>query len=1158
MASDKFVHLHLHSEYSLLDGAIRFGKMGKYLAENGMDAVAVTDHGNMFGAVDFCEKMKAAGVKPIIGSEVYLTPDGMKEKKRHTGRPKYYHLTLLVATEEGYHNLIKLSSAGYLDGFYYKPRIDKELLEKHCSGLIIGSACLQGEVAQHLLAGNKDKAIETVRYYQNLVGKDRFFIELMDHGLEEEKQILSELAEVARETGALPVATNDAHYLTREDAKAHEALLCLQTGKTLDDVNRMKFGADEFYIKTPKEMNQLFNWIPEAVSNSCIIAGMCNFAVSPGKFLLPDAPMPHCFASQGEYLSQLAGIGLKKRLNRDPSEIESDRLAFELEVINGMGFPGYFLIVSELMRWAREEGIPVGPGRGSAAGSLVSYAVEITDVNPLDHDLSFERFLNPARQQMPDIDLDVCVERRGEIIDHLKHLYGEESVCQIITYNRMKSKAVTKDIARVLGMTYGEGEILSKLVGEADEGKGKSFKEMAASNAALKTQIQTIDKAPLLIEYADRLSGMVRHAGVHAAGVVITPGRLDKHVPLYWAKEKGITTQYEMKAAEKIGLLKLDVLGLRTVTVIHHAETAIKKYKPDFSIDTIPFDDSATFKMLSSGNTSAIFQLESSGMREALKKIGVNRFDDVTAAVAIYRPGSMHMIDIYAQNKEKAARGENISYTHPALEEVLSDTYGVTIYQEQVMRIANVLAGMSMADADNLRRAMSKKIAEKMAKMKTVFLEGTAKRDIPKKKASEIWDLIKKFAEYGFNKSHAVCYAIIAYRTAYLKRHFPAEFMAACLTSEIGTVSKLRTLVKEAIRLGITVRGPSVNYGMAKFVAPDPEEIIYSLAAIKNVGTTAAEEIVEAREIVGSFTTIFDLCASVALLEESSGLNKRALEALILAGATDCLEGNRAQQLTVVEKALEYASSARKHHDSGQMSLFGGSTDEPVAPALLNCDEIPLEEKLEKEREMLGFYFSGHPLDMYTEEILGFTSHFVDQVDSAPIGPLSVAGTIAEIRKITTRKGIMAFVTIAGKKGSAEVIVFSDAMERYGDLLETGSLLLFEGEVTEGKGDRDNKMSIERVFPLRKCRAMMNSGVLIEVDGFNCDMSLLEQAASFMQKNPGRGKVFMRVRFPSGRIVNAISRSMTVKTDDDVLEGLRDMLPEMSKVSLCRGDGRFR
>jgi len=1159
MNPDKFVHLHLHSEYSLLDGAIRFDRLGEYLVKNGMDAVAVTDHGSMFGSVQLCDVMKKAGVKPIIGSEVYLAPGSMEDRHGQTGREKNYHLTLLAADEEGYHNLIKLSSAGYQKGFYYKPRIDREILEKHAKGLVIGSACLQGEVARHLLAGDRNRALEAIYYYQNLVGKDHFFIELMDHGLSEEKQILRELAALAAETGALPVATNDAHYLTREDARAHEALLCLQTGKTLSDSRRMKFETDEFYVKTPGEMARLFSWIPEAVSNSCIIADLCNFSQPGGGFLLPDAPMPEGFSDQGEYLSHLAYEGLEKRMGKELTVEERQRLDHELNIITGMGFPGYFLIVSELMRWARSEGIPVGPGRGSAAGSLVSFAVEITDVNPLDYDLSFERFLNPARAQMPDIDLDVCVDRRREIIEHLKKLYGEESVCQIITYSRMKNKAVIRDIARVLGISYEDGDALSKLVGEADDGSGKSLREIVESSAALKARIQSNGKASSLIEYADRLEGLVRHAGVHAAGVVITPGRLDSFVPLYWSKEKGLTTQYEMKAAAKIGLLKLDVLGLRTVTVIHNAEEAIRQYEPEFSIEKIRCDDQTTLEMLSSGDTSAVFQLESSGMREALRKIKVNRFDDVTAAVAIYRPGSMHMIDLYASNKEKAARGEGISYPHPALEEILQETYGVTIYQEQVMKIANVLAGMSMAEADNLRAAMSKKISEKMAVMKSVFISGASEKGIAKRKAEEIWDLLKKFAEYGFNKSHAVCYAIIAYRTAYLKRHHPAAFMAACLSSEIGALTKHRSLVKEAIRLGVKVTGPSVNRGLCCFSAPSRSEIVYALAAVKNVGVTAAEEIVEARRVHGSFTSIFDLCSRVALLENSGGLNKRTLEALILAGATDCLEGNRAQQIEIVEQALEFASASKKRRDSSQMSLFGGDTSgEEVIPVLVPREEMPIEEKLEKERELLGFYFSGHPLDAFAEEILGFTTHSVEKVGSASNGAVSIAGTVVEVRKINARKGIMAFVVVAGKTASTEIIVFPETLERFDDLLKTGALLLFEGEMAEGRGDRERKMSVERIIPLSKCREMLNAGVSIEVDGYQCDMSVLEKAAEFMKSSSGTGRVFMKVSFPSGRIVNAVSRSITVKPDNDVLAGLRSILPESATVSLSRGDGRYR
>lgn len=1157
MSSPDFVHLHLHSEYSLLDGAIRFDRLSRHVLDNGMNTVAVTDHGSMFGAVHFCDKMKEAGVKPIIGFEAYLAPGGRFEKKSRSGKLKYFHLTLLASDEQGYRNLVKLSSAGYLEGFYYKPRIDRELLERHSEGLVIGSACLQGEVARHLLSGNRDDALRTVEYYQKLTDGDRFFIELMDHGLEDEKRILEDLADIARETGALPVATNDAHYLKRDDAKAHEALLCLQTGKTLDDPSRMKFQTEEFYVKSPLEMEKLFSWLPEAVTNSRKIADLCDFSVSGGDFLLPDAPMPQGFSDQGEYLRELSVAGLKTRLGRDPVPEEAERLQHELGIIISMGFPGYFLIVSELMRWARRNDIPVGPGRGSAAGSLVSYAVDITDVNPLDHDLSFERFLNPARAQMPDIDLDVCVERRGEIIDHIKQLYGEDSVCQIITFNRMKTKAAVKDIARVLGMAYSQGETFARLFSEADDGSGRSIREMVEDYEELAGKIAVTDQGDKLLSYVDSLEGLARHSGVHAAGVVITPGRLDSFVPLYWNKEKGVTTQFEMKSAEKIGLLKLDVLGLRTVTVIHHAEQSIRKRIPDFCIEAVSDSDTDTFEMISSGDTTAVFQLESTGMREALRKIGVNSLDDVTAAVAIYRPGSMHMIDIYGENKKKVLKGETITYPHPLLEEVLKSTFGVTIYQEQVMRIANVLAGMNMAEADNLRRAMSKKIASQMAVMKDVFLKGTGEKDISRRKALEIWDLIKKFAEYGFNKSHAVCYAIIAYRTAYLKTHFPAEFMAAVLTSEIGTVSKLRALVQEAIRLGVDVKPPSVNCSDARFKATTPEEIRYGLAAVKNVGFSAAEEIKTARDENGEFKTIFDLCAGVALLDGSSGLNRRTLESLILAGAADCLEGNRAQKLSTLEKALGYAANLKHHHDAGQMSLFGGeSTEEPVVPALADETEIPIQEKLERESEVLGFYLSGHPLDVFREEVAGFTSSSLSELEDAPLGNAVIAGSVLECRKIETRKGgTMAFVSIADKDVSADIILFEDAIDRYWDLVTPGALLLFEGEISAGRGDRGRRFTVNRIIPLNQSRSALRAGVLIDTDGFSCETAILEKIEVLCRDHEGSAKLSWNVRFP-GRTVRMLSRGITVDPDDSFLGSLRDILPETARVVLCRGDGR--
>lgn len=1156
MNPSDFVHLHLHSEYSLLDGAIQFAGLADHLKDHGMDTVAVTDHGNIFGAVHFCDKMREAGIRPIIGTEAYIVPGSRLEKKSSRGPKDYFHLTLLAASEEGYANLVKLSSIGYLEGFYYKPRIDREVLRKHSGGLVIGSACLQGEVARHILSGDRDSALRAVEFYQELVGQDGFFIELMDHGLEDETRILEDLARLAEDTGALPVATNDAHYLRRRDARAHEALLCLQTGKTLQDPSRMKFETDEFYVKTPEEMHKLFEWLPEAVTNSRTIADRCDFTITGQGFLLPVAPMPPEYSDQNEYLAELAREGLCRRLERPPVPEESARLDHELAIIGSMGFPGYFLIVSELMRWARDRGIPVGPGRGSAAGSLVSYAVDITDVNPLEHDLSFERFLNPARAQMPDIDLDVCVERRGEIIDHLKELYGEDSVCQIITFSRMKKKAVVRDIARVLGMTYSQGDAFARMLAENDDGSECSLRELTTRNGQFAELVENTPGGHQLVEFADALEGIARHAGVHAAGVVITPGRLDSWVPLYWNSEKGVTTQYEMKSAERMGLLKLDVLGLRTVTVIHHAEEDIRSVDPAFSIENVPDDDPETLRMIGEGDTTAVFQLESTGMREALRKIGVNRFDDVTAAVAIYRPGSMHMIDLYAENKRKAAEGKRISYPHPLLEDVLAGTYGVTIYQEQVMRIANVLAGMDMAEADNLRRAMSKKIASKMAVMKDVFGRGASEKGLSSRKVQEIWDLIARFAEYGFNKSHAVCYAIIAYRTAYLKCHYPAQFMAAVLTSEIGTVSKLRTLVKESMRLGVKVVAPSVNRSMPRFVARGKAEIQYALAAVKNVGFTAAEEICRARTADGPFRTVFDLCASVAVLEDSGGLNRRAVEALILAGATDCLEGNRAQQLASLDQALAYASTVRQHHNAGQMSLFGGGeAPEPVVPSLPELPEIPVDEKLEREREMLGFYFSGHPLDSYSEEIAGFTTHGIREVSSADPGRMVIAGTLTAKRTIDTRRGQMAFLTVTDMSSSCEVVIFSEVLERHRDLLTEGSLLLLEGEVQNPRGDRAVRLTAERIIPLRESRERLRAGILIEVEGECCTGEVLERTAGILERNRGAGRLFFLVRFP-GRVKRMTSRKAAVEPSDSVLAELRTILPKSARISLCRGDGR--
>jgi DNA polymerase-3 subunit alpha len=1145
-----YVHLHLHSEYSLLDGAIRFEPLASHLSETGMSAAAVTDHGAMFGAVEFCDAMESRGLKPIIGMEAYLCRGEMEDRGADVERP--YHLTLLAATEQGYRNLCRLSSMAYVKGFYYRPRIDRKALEENCEGLLMGSACLQGEVAQRLLAGDREGARRAVRWYQDLAGRDGFFIELMDHGLDDERRILRDLAELGRETEAPLAATNDAHYLRREHARAHEVLLCLQTGKKLEDQDRMRFSTEEFYVKTPLEMERLFDWVPESLTNTVRIAERCQFSPEKGEFLLPEFEIPGDADSMDDHLRQLSLQGLRDRLGRRPGPEETERLEHELGIISDMGFPGYFLIVSELRRWALSHDIPTGPGRGSAAGSLVSYAIDITDVNPLTYGLSFERFLNPARKQMPDIDLDVCYERRGEIINHIIERYGRESVCQLITFNRMKNRLVVRDVARVMGMSYDEGDRLAKLVATAPDPEAP-LPEIVESVPELAELRDGDPRVRELLEYSRDLENIARNSSVHAAGVIVTPGRLDDHVPLYKTKEGEITTQFEKKAAEKIGLLKLDVLGLRTITVIRHAADLARRRDPSLSLEDLDFDDPDTYSLIRSGDTIGVFQLESSGMREALRKIGVSRLDDVVASVAIFRPGSMHMIDLYAENKrgmEDPDRDFSIEYPHPDLEDILSETYGVIIYQEQVMGIANRLAGMSMADADILRRAMSKKDPEVMAGMRRRFMEGALDRGVDRKTAEEVFDQIERFAGYGFNKSHAVCYAILAYQTAYLKAHYPAEFMAANLASEIGKIDKITALVGECKRMGLEIVPPSVNQSSVNFDVDGEGRIVYALSAVKNVGEVPAAAIVREREENGPYRDLYDLCARV----EAGCVNRRSLESLTGAGALDCLEGNRASLLASLERGLEYGQKVRQLMAAGQMSLFssGGGGQSPHRPELLRAPDMDIEEKLRLERSLLGFFLTGHPLDRYGTEISQLATCRVEELGSVDGRYASTAGMVGEKRLVPTRNGDMAFVSLEGREGCADVIVFNDCLSRYGELLEPGRAVFLEGEISERKGDR--KLCVSRVIPLERCRREIGAGLELRIEGDAVEMEDLDRAVEAIRSSPGGGRVRVTVRHPSGRKATAVSRSLRVNPTDSLLEELREVLGDES-VSLTAGRG---
>ncbi len=1146
-----FVHLHLHSEYSLLDGAIRFDRLAEYLSENGMNSVAVTDHGSLFGAVQFFDRMKDRDIHPVLGMEAYLAYPSMTDRSRSGKR---YHLTLIARNETGYRNLSRLSSSGYIDGFYYKPRIDRELLAEHSEGLMIGSACLQGEITQHLLAGRRDKAVETVRFYQEIVGRDNFFIELMDHGLNDEKIVLPMLVELAKETETQVAATNDAHYLRKSDNEAHEVLLCIQTGKNLDDPGRMRFETPEFYVKTPLEMQKLFGWIPEAVTNTVRLAEKCDFVLTQGDILLPEFPLPEGENSAQEYLWKLSSEGLNNRLDRKPNSHELERLDYELGIIGDMGFPGYFLIVSEFMRWARSRNIPVGPGRGSAAGSLVSYALDITGINPLDYDLSFERFLNPARKEMPDIDLDVCCERRGEIIDHIIEMYGRENVCQLITFSRIRNRSVVRDVARVMGLSVSEGDTLAKLVASAPD-PNAPLPEVVSSVPELSRRVKDEKEIERLFDYGYILENLARHSGVHAAGVIIAPGNLRDYVPLYSAKE-GITTQYEKKSAEKIGLLKLDLLGLRNVTIIHRTQELIRRKEPELEVTELPFTDPATLELVRRGETAGVFQLESSGMREALRKIDVNSFDDVIAAVAIFRPGSMDMIDLYADNKKgikSKASDFRISYLHPDLEEVLSPTYGVIIYQEQVMRIANLLAGMSMAEADILRRAMSRKNPEVMAQMREKFTSGAVNRGVNKRTAKKLFDLIEKFAGYGFNKSHAVCYAALAYWTAWLKVHFPSEFLAACLTSEIGRIERITRLIEECTRLGVAVNPPSVNSSSVAFDVDEDGRIIYALSAIKNVGEGPASAVHKERLENGEYQSIFDFCTRL----QNGDVNKKTLESLIGAGAMDCFGVNRATLMDSVELAVNYGASARRHLEAGQMSLFmGEKKEEDVSPeaekTIKELDEYPLDYRCSLEKSLLGFYLTGHPLEMYSDEIDSFSTDPVEKAHLSKRRIVTTAGMIMQKKIIPTKRGDMAFVLVEGRTGTGEVVVFNDTLVKYSDLLEPGMLVLMDGEVSRRRGD--SRFNARKVYSLDGIRLQLKAGITILVDGSDPRMGLLQKAMEYMKENSGNGDVIVDIRHKSGWKVRGLSRSIRVYPEDELLDKLRELLGRKS-VILSRGKG---
>ncbi len=1103
MKSAEFVHLHTHSQYSLLDGACKLDDVIAIAKERKMPALAITDHGNMFGAVEFYQKALKAGIKPIIGIEAYVSAGPMTVKKPHEKYPDGgFHLVLLAKNQVGYQNLIKIASAGYLEGFYHRPRVDKDYLRAHSEGLIATSACPQGEVNWNLLRGYYDDALKAANTYSEIFGPDNFFLEMQDHGLDIEQKLIPEIAKLHSETKLPLVCSNDCHYLRQEDAKAHDALLCIQTGKLVSDTKRMNYDTDQIFFKSPKEMIELFGEFPEAAENTLRIAEACNVEFEFGKLYLPKFPIPKPYVDADEYLRELTTRGAEERyggkIDDEANVAVKERLDYELSVIKRLGYAGYFLITKDFIDHAREIGVRVGPGRGSAAGSIVSYTLKITSIDPLKYSLLFERFLNPERVSMPDIDIDFADRGREKIIEYVIEKYGSDNVTQIITFGTMAARGVLRDVGRVLSIPYSEVDKIAKMVPFAtDMTLARALKE----NPDIQKLADTDERVATLLDYGQRLEGLTRHASTHAAGVVIAPSALTNYVPLFKGSKDEVTTQFDMKCVEKIGLLKMDFLGLRTLTVIDDALAMIESgHGKKVDIDSVPLDDEKVFKLFGAGLTIGVFQFESSGMREYLRKLKPESLDDLMSMNALYRPGSLdarignkNMVDVYIDRKKDA---KNFKYDHPILEDVLKNTYGVIVFQEQVLQIANRLAGFSMGKADLLRKAMGKKDANLMAEQKKEFLIGCEEKKINKKIAATVFDQIEKFARYGFNKAHSVCYAYVAYQTAFLKAHYPHEFLAACMTSEIDSSDRINILLEECRQLKIKALPPDVNESQLEFTVVDGN-IRFGLLAIKNVGEAAVNAIISARDSEGKFASLADFVSRTP----TKSLNRRTLESLIHAGALDNLPGNRQQKVTSVERMLEFGARVQQQSASHDLFVDSSGATQRAEPEFANIEEYPTTTLLSQEKETLGFYVSGHPLDRYRIMIAALISAKISDLgDFADGTEVKVMGIFTTIKTTADKRGkLMAFSTLEDFSGSTELICFSDCYEKHKETIVAGKMALATGRGSTREGQAA-KILANEVVPLEKVMERFDCQLVIKVNQEFADPDKVESALKILEE----------------------------------------------------------
>jgi DNA polymerase-3 subunit alpha len=1139
MIQPDFVHLHVHSEYSLLDGAIRIKDMLKRASDFGMPAVAMTDHGNMHGALEFYEKANKAGIKPILGCEVYLAAESRWDRAGSNAGGRNYHIVLLAENNTGFRNLLKLLTLANFEGFYYKPRVDKELLSTYHQGIIALSSCLHGEVPSHLLAASYTRAERAALEYRDIFGKDNFYLEIQANGIAEQDIVNRDLIHMSEKTGIPVVATNDCHYLRAEDAKAHDVLLCIQTGKTVLEEKRMRFSTSELFFKSPEQMWAKFSEVPTALQNTLAIAERCQVSLELGQTHFPEFPLDPAESADSRFemdtLEGFAGrIDEIRKKRPDFSEKQEEeyrrRLDYEISVIQNMGFSTYFLIVADFVSFAKENSIPVGPGRGSAAGSLVAYSLGITDLDPIEHGLIFERFLNMERLSLPDIDVDFCMNGRDRVLQYVSKRYGQDRVAQITTFGTMQARAVIRDVGRALGMTYGEVDKIAKLIPPVLN----MTLEKAIETEPRLQELRQDSAFKELFDVALALEGLTRHASTHAAGVVISDHPIVEYMPLYKGAKGEVVTQFPMKYVEKAGLIKFDFLGLRNLTVIDNAVRLIlKNHGIQLDMRDLPLDDPDTYALLGRGDTTGVFQLESSGMRDLVVRLTPENFNDITALVALYRPGPLEsgMVDDFVQGKHGKII---VNYEVEQLRDILQETYGVILYQEQVMEIASVLANYSLGEADILRRAMGKKIPEVMGAQRDRFLAGAEENGIDLKKAAHIFDLMEKFAGYGFNKSHSAAYALISYQTAYLKAHYPLEYMAALLNSFLGNTDSLVKLVNECKEKELEILPPDVNLSEWDFAVVD-DRIRFGLGAVKNVGAAAVESIIDARVNGGPFASLYEFCERVDLQR----VNRRVVESLIKCGGFDSLHPVRSQVLAVLDEAMEMAQTIQKDRLSGQFSMFGtfAGQQRGSEPSLPNIPGWNQRQQLTMEKEALGFYFTGHPLEGYEKEMESFaitaTNSLLEKKDGSHV---MLCGLSADLKAITTRKGErMAFLTLEDRQGAAEVVIFSETYRSSRHLLDGDDPLLVVGTVQ--KEEKGVKVIAQSIFSLLDAKEHLTQTIHIKLQVEEVNKEKLEDLRAILERHKGDCKAYVHLcTEPQCEAVIRLGDKLRVKPDRRLIE----------------------